>query len=69
MCSNFSGHREVVDIIVGSIDKFSGADGVNIESAGKTIKESLDKQYHPSQIRRRNAFSEGRLVHRQKSVV
>merc|ERR1712078_510429 len=39
---------EVVDIIVGSIDKFSGADGVNIESAGKTIKEALDKQYGTS---------------------
>ena len=69
MCSNFSGHREVVDIIVGSIDKHSGGDGVNMEGAGKDIKNALDKQYHPSQIRRRNAFSEGRLVPRQKSVV
>jgi dynein light chain 4 len=39
---------EVVDHIVGSVDKFSGADGVNIESAAKMIKEILDKQYGTS---------------------
>jgi dynein light chain 4 len=39
---------EVVDIIVGSIDKHSGGDGVNMEGAGKDIKNALDKQYGTS---------------------
>jgi len=36
---------EVVDFIVGGIDKFSGVEGVNMEAASKLIKETLDKQY------------------------
>eukprot|EP00746_Dinoflagellata_sp_MGD_P125500 gnl/MRDRNA2_/MRDRNA2_60261_c0_seq1.p1 gnl/MRDRNA2_/MRDRNA2_60261_c0~~gnl/MRDRNA2_/MRDRNA2_60261_c0_seq1.p1 ORF type:complete len:106 (+),score=22.49 gnl/MRDRNA2_/MRDRNA2_60261_c0_seq1:92-409(+) len=36
---------EMTDIITGSIDKFSGATGLNIEGAARLIKESLDKQY------------------------
>mmetsp|Transcript_63933 Transcript_63933/g.139123 ORF Transcript_63933/g.139123 Transcript_63933/m.139123 type:complete len:106 (-) Transcript_63933:160-477(-) len=36
---------EVLDIITGSIDKFAGADGVNLEASARMIKETLDKNY------------------------
>uniref|UniRef100_A0A7S3WCU5 Dynein light chain n=1 Tax=Strombidinopsis acuminata TaxID=141414 RepID=A0A7S3WCU5_9SPIT len=36
---------EVLDIISGSIDKFTLPDGINFESASRMIKETLDKQY------------------------
>ncbi|KAF4758066.1 Dynein light chain 4, axonemal [Perkinsus olseni] len=36
---------EVVDLIVGAIDKHSTPDGVNMEAAARLIKDSLDKQY------------------------
>jgi len=36
---------EVMDIISGGIDKFSGPEGVNMEAATRLIKETLDKQY------------------------
>mmetsp|Transcript_146798 Transcript_146798/g.256097 ORF Transcript_146798/g.256097 Transcript_146798/m.256097 type:complete len:106 (+) Transcript_146798:76-393(+) len=36
---------EVNDIITGSIDKHSGADGLNFEAASRLIKDTLDKQY------------------------
>ncbi len=37
--------QEVVDTIVGVIDKQTGSDGLNIEPAAKAIKDALDKQY------------------------
>mmetsp|Transcript_59525 Transcript_59525/g.181716 ORF Transcript_59525/g.181716 Transcript_59525/m.181716 type:complete len:106 (-) Transcript_59525:194-511(-) len=37
--------NEVMDIITGSIDKFSGPEGYNLEGASRLIKDSLDKQY------------------------
>ncbi|KAF4667174.1 Dynein light chain 4, axonemal [Perkinsus chesapeaki] len=36
---------EVVDMIVGAIDKHSTPEGVNMEAASRLIKDSLDKQY------------------------
>eukprot|EP00931_Biecheleriopsis_adriatica_P094395 TRINITY_DN6804_c0_g1_i1.p1 TRINITY_DN6804_c0_g1~~TRINITY_DN6804_c0_g1_i1.p1 ORF type:complete len:106 (-),score=26.47 TRINITY_DN6804_c0_g1_i1:123-440(-) len=36
---------EVVDIIAGSIDKFSTPTGVNFEGASRAIKDALDKAY------------------------
>mmetsp|Transcript_35665 Transcript_35665/g.83462 ORF Transcript_35665/g.83462 Transcript_35665/m.83462 type:complete len:106 (+) Transcript_35665:97-414(+) len=37
--------QDAIDILTGSIDKLSGADGINIEGAARLIKDSLDKQY------------------------
>ena len=37
--------QEIVDVVVGFIDKHTGTEGVNIEIAAKSIKEALDKQY------------------------
>ncbi|EER17340.1 dynein light chain 4, axonemal, putative [Perkinsus marinus ATCC 50983] len=36
---------EVVDLIVGAIDKHTTPEGVNLEAAAQLIKDSLDKQY------------------------
>jgi len=36
---------EILDTIVGAVDKFSGPEGVNIETASRNIKDSLDKIY------------------------
>ncbi|CAK9062415.1 unnamed protein product [Durusdinium trenchii] len=36
---------EVVDIIAGSIDKFTLPTGVNFEGATRAIKDALDKSY------------------------
>lgn len=35
---------EVVDVIVGVIDKNVGPDGILIEPASKAVKDTLDKQ-------------------------
>mmetsp|Transcript_62003 Transcript_62003/g.179785 ORF Transcript_62003/g.179785 Transcript_62003/m.179785 type:complete len:106 (+) Transcript_62003:127-444(+) len=37
--------NEVLDIISGSLDKFAGAEGLNVEAAARLIKDTLDKQY------------------------
>eukprot|EP00971_Amphidinium_carterae_P055612 1096327-Amphidinium_carterae.1 len=42
--------QDAIDILTGSVDKLSGADGINIEGAARLIKvcketDSLDKQY------------------------
>mmetsp|Transcript_11558 Transcript_11558/g.28120 ORF Transcript_11558/g.28120 Transcript_11558/m.28120 type:complete len:104 (+) Transcript_11558:163-474(+) len=37
--------QEVVDTVVGVIDKQTGPDGLLIEPAAKAVKEALDKQY------------------------
>ncbi|CAD7932530.1 unnamed protein product [Amoebophrya sp. A25] len=37
--------QEVVDCIVGVIDKQTGPEGLNIEPAAKAIKDALDKSY------------------------
>ncbi|CEM21162.1 unnamed protein product [Vitrella brassicaformis CCMP3155] len=36
---------EVVDVVIGGIDKHAGASGVNLENASRLIKDTLDKQY------------------------
>ncbi|PFH31995.1 putative dynein light polypeptide 4, axonemal [Besnoitia besnoiti] len=39
---------EVVDIIIGAIDKFTGSKGPNVEPAAKLVKDTLDRQYGAS---------------------
>jgi dynein light chain 4, axonemal len=38
---------EIVDIVVGAIDKFSTSEEPDLEGASRLVKDTLDKQYGP----------------------
>ena len=38
---------EIIDIVVGAIDKFSVSEEPDLEGASHFVKETLDKQYGP----------------------
>ena len=38
---------EILDIVIGAVDKYSTSDDPDLESASRLLKDTLDKQYGP----------------------